>query len=624
MVNHGLPPKSGLYDPQFEHDACGVGFVANIKGVRSHAIIEQGLRILENLVHRGACGCDPETGDGAGILFQIPHEFFQKQLDGRLPGPGDYAVGMVFLPCDPTERAICEAVIVKIVNDEGQHFIDWRDVPRDSSKTGTKAREVEPVIKQFFVKRGANAPDEAACERKLYVIRKSVWRALQSKKLQEFSDYYICSLSSRTIVYKGLLLAHQISGYYLDLADPSLVTAIALVHQRFSTNTFPTWSLAHPYRMIAHNGEINTLRGNRNWMRARQARLTSDLFGEDVKKIMPLINDQGSDSGSLDNALEMLVRGGRSLPHALMMLIPEAWDNKEPMDPDRRAFYEYHACIMEPWDGPATIAFTDGRVVGAILDRNGLRPARFLVTKDDLVVMASETGVLDIPVENIRAKWRLQPGKIFLVDTEEGRIVDDEELKNRIVSQKPYRKWLAENKIELRNLPDPPTVHLPDRDTILDRQQLFGYTLEDLRLIIAPMAVNGEQPLGSMGNDTPLAVLSDRPQLLYNYFKQLFAQVTNPPIDPIREELVMSLTNYIGQNGSLFEQTPDNCRQVRLETSILTNVELEKLRHISAGDFRARTLSILFDPTSGAVGMENAIIRLCKESSRALKEGVSV
>ena len=622
----GLPNRDGLYDPQFEHDACGVGFVANIKGAKSHTIVQQGLEILVNLAHRGACGCDPETGDGAGILTQIPHAFFQRTLDGLLPKAGHYGVGMVFLPRDPGERALCEAIVSKIVRDEGQTFLAWRDVPRDNTRTGSASRDVEPVIRQFFVGRGSDIADDAAFERKLYVIRKVIENTVARKPLREASWFYICSLSSRTIIYKGLLMAHQIGPYYEDLTDPSYMSALALVHQRFSTNTFPTWDLAHPYRMIAHNGEINTLRGNRNWMRAREARLTSSLFGEDVAKLKPLVNEHGSDSATLDNALELLVMGGRSLPHALMMLVPEAWGSNEQMDPERRAFYEYHACMMEPWDGPAAIAFTDGRSIGAILDRNGLRPARYWVTKDDLVIMASETGVLDIPAENVREKWRLQPGKIFLVDTVAGKIVSDDEVKNRIVRRRPYGQWLSSNKIDLRDLPDPASVHMPDHDTILDRQQAFGYTLEDLRIILGPMAIGGEQPLGSMGNDVPLAVLSERPQLLYNYFKQLFAQVTNPPIDPIREELVMSLIHYIGANGSLMEETPDNCRQLRLESPLLTNVELEKLRHFGdeTGEYKSRTLSTLFDPSAGEAGLETALTRLCREAGRALTEGVSV
>ncbi|MBM3493402.1 MAG: glutamate synthase large subunit [Armatimonadetes bacterium] len=620
----------GLYDPEFEHDGCGVGFVADIKGRRSHRIVEQALEILVNLEHRGACGCDPETGDGAGILLQLPHALLAREAGMALPEPGHYGVGMVFLPRERSERAICEAVIEHVVRTEGQRFLGWRDVPVNSASIGSKARETEPAIRQFFDGEGDHGEERGErregreFERTLYVIRKTVFRTLESKGLHLFSDFYVCSLSSRTIVYKGLLLARQIAGYYGDLADPSLETAMALVHQRFSTNTFPTWPLAHPYRMIAHNGEINTLRGNRNWMRARQARLTSSVFGADVAKLVPLVNEVGSDSATGDNALELLIMGGRHPAHALMMLVPEAWGANEQMDPERRAFYEYHACIMEPWDGPAAIAFCDGVRVGAILDRNGLRPARYLVTHDDMVVMASETGVLDIEPGRIREKGRLQPGRIFMVDTEEGRIIADDALKDRIVRRKPYGRWLAANKIDLRDLPDPTHVHMPDHDTIVDRQQAFGYTLEDLKTLIAPMAANGEQPLGSMGNDTPLAVLSRRPQLLYSYFKQLFAQVTNPPIDPIREELVMSLIHYIGSCGSLLDETADNCRQVRLESAVLTNVELEKVRGLAGVGYQSRTLSMLFDPTAGAAGMATALNRLCRAASQALDQGVSV
>ena len=624
MHYDGLPLPEGLYHPEYEHDACGVGFVVNIQGKKSHTIVEQGIQILENLVHRGASGSDPETGDGAGILIQIPHRFFLRVRDGNLPDEGYYGVGMVFLPRDERDRALCEAAIETVTKEEGQLFLGWREVPVDNTVIGSSSRAVEPVIKQFFIGRAKHLPDQEAFERKLFVIRKVIENRVVRLHLKQPEYFYICSLSSRTIVYKGLLLAHQISGFYLDLAQPDVVTALALVHQRFSTNTFPTWPLAHPYRMIAHNGEINTLRGNRNWMRAREAQLRSPLFGDDVKKLTPLVTETGSDSATLDNALELLVRGGRSLAHAMLMLIPEAWGNHQFMDEDRKAFYEYHACIMEPWDGPAAVAFTDGRQIGAMLDRNGLRPARYLVSKDDLVVMASETGVMDIPDENIRSKWRLQPGKIFLVDTEEGRIIDDEEIKERIVHQKPYRQWLIQNRIDLSKLPDPPHVYLPNHDTILERQKVFGYTLEDLHMILAPMATDAEEPVGSMGNDTPIAVLSQRPQLLYNYFKQLFAQVTNPPIDHIREEIVMSLADYIGKDGSLLEETPEHCRQLRIETPILTNVELEKLRHIEVNNFRARTLSMLFDPDTGAAGMEVALTRLCKEASRAVAEGVSI
>ncbi|MBX5478590.1 MAG: glutamate synthase large subunit [Pyrinomonas methylaliphatogenes] len=618
----GLPAPDGLYDPQWEHDACGVGFVVDIKGRRSHKIIEQGIQILENLVHRGACGCDPETGDGAGILIQIPHEFLRRERS--LPAEGRYAVGMVFLPRERHDRALCEALIRAVVEEEGQEFLGWRDVPVDNTKLGTLARASEPVIRQFFVGRAARITDQEAFERKLLVIRKVIESRAEKLPLKQGECFYICSLSSRTVVYKGLLLAHQISGYYLDLRESAVVSALALVHQRFSTNTFPTWPLAHPYRMLAHNGEINTLRGNRNWMRARQAQLRSALFGDDVRKLIPLVTETGSDSATLDNALELLVRGGRSLAHAILMLIPEAWDKHQFMSPERKAFYEYHSCLMEPWDGPAAVAFTDGVSIGAVLDRNGLRPARYWITEDDLVIMASETGVLDLPEERVRHKWRLQPGKILLVNTEEGRIVDDDEIKDRLARRRPYREWLDLNRIDLRELPPPPKSHQPDHLTVLERQKVFGYTLEDLRMILAPMARDAEEPVGSMGNDTPVAVLSERPQLLYNYFKQLFAQVTNPPIDPIREEIVMSLADYIGKEGSLLEETPEQCHQLRLSSPILTNEELEKLRHVEHGDFRARTLSMLFDPETGPAGMEAALVSLCKQASRAVADGISI
>jgi len=621
-----LPSAEGLYDPQFEHDACGVGFVAHIKGEKSHAIVEKALGVLVNLAHRGACGCDPETGDGAGILLQIPDAFFRAELEAQgvtLPPAGRYGVGMLFLPRDAAERRLCEETVERLAAAEGQAILAWRDVPVDNTKIGEVARTVEPVIRQVFIARGPNTPDDSAFERKLYVLRKQIENAVAALNLQEDGYFYIPSLSCRTVVYKGLLMAHQIAAFYHDLRDPRLVTAIALVHQRFSTNTFPTWPLAHPYRYLAHNGEINTLRGNRNWMRAREAQLKSDLFGEDVHKIKPLVTETGSDSATIDNAFELLVLGGRSLAHAMMMLIPEAWGSDSQMDPDKRAFYEYHACLMEPWDGPAAIAFTDGRSIGAVLDRNGLRPARYLVTEDDLVVMASETGVVDVDPARVRYKGRLQPGKVFLVDTEQGRIISDEELKRTICTQQPYRKWVAENRIELKYLPDPPHVHLPDHETILTRQRAFGYTLEDIRFLMLPMAVGGEQPLGSMGTDTPLAVLSDRPQLLYNYFKQLFAQVTNPPIDPIREELVMSLDDYIGRDGNLLDETPKHCHQLKLESPVLTNFDLEKLRHVRAGDFRAKTLPMWFFLDNGEDTLERALNDLCQAASQAVADGYS-
>ncbi len=621
-----LPPAHGLYDPQFEHDACGVGFVASIKGHKSHAIIQQGLDVLRKLEHRGATGSDPDTGDGAGILMQIPHQFFVEELhtqDVTLPAPGQYGVGMLFLPTDEYERGVYEAAFEKAVRAEGQTVLAWRDVPHDSARIGALARTVEPTIRQIFVGRGADCADADAFERKLYIIRRVVQNAIGDLCLPQEHYFYVNSLSCRTIVYKGLLMTHQMAAYYHDLSDPRATTALALVHQRFSTNTFPTWDLAHPFRYIAHNGEINTLRGNRNWMSAREKTLQSALFGDDIKKLLPLVNKSGSDSAALDNAVELLTLGGRSLPHAMMMLMPEAWTGDPLMDDERRAFYEYHACLMEPWDGPAAVCFTDGRVMGALLDRNGLRPARYIVTDDDLVVLASEAGVMQIDPARVKHKGRLQPGRMFLIDLEQGRIVPDDEIKGELCRAHPYKEWLDANRITLANLPEPPFVHLPDHHTLLTRQKTFGYTLEDLRLILFPMATNGEQPLGSMGTDTPLAVLSRRPQLLYNYFKQLFAQVTNPPVDPIREELVMSLVDFIGSDGNLLDATPRHAHMLKLESPILTNYDLEKLRNVRTGDFNAITLPMWFDVEDGPDALATSVEKLCQAASQAVADGYS-
>ncbi len=622
--------RPGLYDPGFEHDACGVGFVAHVKGRRSHEIVRMGLEILDNLVHRGACGCDPETGDGAGILLQIPDAFLRRETAKNgivLPEPDHYGVGMVFLPRDPDARGRCKQIIEQSVRREGQRFLGWRDVPTDSAQIGTQARAVEPTIRQFFVGRRGGAGDTGQFERTLYVIRKVIEREVgQAAGIPDSSAFYIPSLSARTIIYKGLLLPHQMRAYYNDLVDESVVSGLALVHQRFSTNTFPSWPLAHPYRYIAHNGEINTLRGNRNWMRAREAGLTSELLGDDLPKLYPLVDMKGSDSATLDNALELLVAGGRSLAHAMMILIPEAWANNDLMDPHLRAFYEYYACLMEPWDGPAAVAFTDGRQIGAVLDRNGLRPARYVRTNDDLVVMASESGVIDFAPERVLERGRLQPGRIFLVDTEAGRILPDHEVKSAIVRQHPYADWLKQNRLDLSQLPDAATPHETDHDTILTRQQAFGYTAEDLRILLGPMALAGEEPIGSMGTDTPLAVLSHLPQPLYTYFKQLFAQVTNPPIDPIRESLVMSLVNFIGRNGSLLEDLPENSRQIKLNSPILSNADLEKLRGLQGEwfDFKAVTLPTLFRVDRPTGSLARAVERLCRKASEAVEAGYAV
>jgi glutamate synthase (NADPH/NADH) large chain len=627
MPFEGLPPKQGLYDPQCERDSCGVGFVVNVDGTRSNHIIRQALEVLWNMNHRGACGCDPESGDGAGILMQIPQEFLRREcreIGLELPTPGDYAVGMVFLPPNPLHRQQCQEVFERIVQQEGHRLLGWRDVPVDSAAIGSVAHQAEPVIRQVFIGRNPALQTEADFERKLYVLRRLTASTVESLGIEDAHYYYVPSLSSVTVVYKGQLTARQVDQYYLDLKDPLLKSALALVHSRFSTNTFPSWKLAHPFRYLAHNGEINALRGNRNWMRARTQTLASDLLGNDLQKLFPVVTETGSDSATLDNALEFLVAGGRSLTHAIMMLIPEAWNQHCQMGPDKRAFYEYHACMMEPWDGPAAVAFTDGKSIGAILDRNGLRPARYVVTKENLVIMASEVGVLDIPPEEIVSKGRLQPGKLFLVDTVQGRIVDDAELKERVVQRGSYGQWLEANRIRLKDLPNPELPQPGDAQMMLVHQKAFGYTAEDLRLLMAPMARDGEEAVGSMGTDTPLAVLSNQPQLLYNYFKQLFAQVTNPPIDSIREELVMALDTYLGSEQNLLAETPEHCRMVHLTTPILTDTELEKIRRISVGGFRAVTLPMLFPVAEGEKGLEPAVGELCQKASEAIRDGYSI
>jgi glutamate synthase (NADPH/NADH) large chain len=622
----GLPSAQGLYDPANERDACGIGFVVNIQGQKSHDIVRKGIQVLINLTHRGACGCDPETGDGAGITIQIPHKFFVREcasIGFALPPAGEYGIAMTFLPVEKRQRLLCEGILERISREEGLAVLGWRDTPIDGSAIGRVARGSQPYIEQLFV--GATpGMSEDTLERKLYVIRKRAEVEVGASDMPDKGDFYIPSLSARTIVYKGLLLAPQIAHFYKELSDPDVISALCLVHQRFSTNTFPTWQLAHPFRYIAHNGEINTLKGNVNWMHARESILTSPLFGADLKKLFPIIAPGGSDSANFDNAVELLFQAGRTMPHAMAMLIPEAWSSNEHMNPDKKAFYEYHASLMEPWDGPAAIAFTDGRVIGATLDRNGLRPARYLVTHDGLAIMASETGVLPVKPEEVKMKGRLQPGKMFLVDTVEGRIVSDKEIKKKLYSRQPYAQWLAENQVSVHSLPAPPRVHETDHDTILMRQRAFGYTDEDLRFIIQPMATDGQEPVGSMGTDTPLSCLSDRPQPLFHYFKQLFAQVTNPPIDPIREEMVMSLISYIGREGNILDETPRHCHTLRMEHPILTNRDLEKLRRVSQGDFLATTLPALFPANDGEKGLEKALDDLCRQASRAIKAGYTL
>ncbi|WP_374567244.1 glutamate synthase-related protein [Ideonella sp.] len=622
----------GLYDPRNEKDACGVGFVAHIKGQKAHAIIAQGLKILENLDHRGAVGADKLMGDGAGILIQIPDDFFRAEMAAQgitLPPPGEYGVGMIFLPKEHASRLACVQELERAIKAEGQVLLGWRDVPVDTDMPmSPTVRLTEPVIRQVFIGRGADVIVPDALERKLYVIRKTASAAIQALKLTHSREYYVPSMSCRTIIYKGLLLANQVGQYYKDLSDPRAVSALALVHQRFSTNTFPEWPLSHPYRMVAHNGEINTVKGNFNWMRAREGVMKSPVLGDDLKKLYPISFEGQSDTATFDNALELLTMSGYPLAHAAMMMIPEAWEQHEMMDPRRRAFYEYHASMMEPWDGPAAMVFTDGKQIGATLDRNGLRPARYIVTNDDLVVMASESGVLPIPENHIVKKWRLQPGKMFLIDLEQGRIVDDEELKNQFASARPYRQWIDNVRVRLDSIPagDAPTTAFAE--TLLDRQQAFGYTQEDIKFLLAPMATAGEEGIGSMGNDSPLAVLSDKNKPLYNYFKQLFAQVTNPPIDPIREAIVMSLNSFIGPKPNLLDINAVN-PPMRLEVSqpVLDFKGMARLRNIEAatgGKFKPYEIDITYPLAWGKAGIEAKLASLCAESVDAIKSGHNI
>ena len=627
---HSSPLPQGLYHPANEHDACGVGFIANIKGKKSHTLIAQGLQILDNLSHRGATGYDPLLGDGAGILIQVP-DLHLRRVCGKqgitLPAVGQYGVGMVFLPQEPASRMACEQEIERAIQAEGQILLGWRNVPTNNDGLSQATIAVEPIIKQVFVARGSSQMSQDDLERKLYIIRKRSGHAIQALNLRHGKEFYVSSCSTRTIVYKGMLLADQVGKYYADLQDPTMVTALALVHQRFSTNTFPTWDLAHPFRMVAHNGEINTLRGNVNWIRARQQAIASPILKEDLKKIWPLIYDGQSDSASFDNCLEMLVMGGYSLAHAMMMMIPEAWSGHQLMDEDRKAFYEYHATLMEAWDGPAAMAFTDGRQIGATLDRNGLRPARYVLTDDDTVVLASEAGVLDIPEEKIVKKWRLQPGKMFLVDIERGKIIDDNDLKRELATAKPYRDWVKQARIRLDELPEPAPAE-PSDVSLLDRQQAFGYSQEDLKVIMAPMAQNGIEPTGSMGNDSPLAVMSDKPRNLYHYFKQLFAQVTNPPIDPIREELVMSTAITIGPRPNLLDiDHADPGRWLEVPQPVLTTSDMEKIRHIelfTGGYLRSEELDITYPAPWGPEGIEAAMASLCARAEDAIRLGFNL
>ncbi|MFN7130734.1 MAG: glutamate synthase large subunit, partial [Myxococcales bacterium] len=619
------PGPFGLYDPQTEHDSCGVGFVAHIKGDKSRKIVEDALELLKRLEHRAACGADPDTGDGAGILLQLPHRFFKREglrLGFDMPKRRRYAIGMVFLPADPAARQACERIFEEVVQKEGQRVVGWRDVPVDPSMCGRVAREVLPFVRQIYIARRRVVP--SAFERRLFEIRKLVENRIRDEGVDPEGRFHVASLSAETIVYKGLLLPRQLPLFYADLQDPDMVSAIALVHSRFSTNTFPTWDLAQPFRYIAHNGEINTVRGNRNWLNARRSMLHSAKFSGGLSRLFPIIDPSKSDSAQFDNMLELLTLGGRTLPHAMMMMIPEAWEENPLMPPERRAFYEYSSSLMEPWDGPAAIAFTDGNLIGATLDRNGLRPARYLITEDDRVILSSETGVIDVPPAQIRRKGRLQPGRMFLVDTLEGRIVEDEEVKHDIASRFPYRKWLEKNLFTFDELEMVPAPARTSGDELARQQRAFGWSDEDVRLLLTPMAETGKEAVGSMGTDTPLAVLSNRAPNLFDYFHQLFAQVTNPAIDPIRESLVMTVATAIGPDGNTFEETPEQCHRVVLPGPILRNGELAKLASVRDGVFEPKKLSLLYDPDAGPGALEQAVERLCREAVESVDEGYNI
>jgi len=630
MRKYNLPKKQGLYDPKKEHDSCGFGFVAHIKNHKSHSVVEQGLSVLECLTHRGGAGADPLAGDGAGILIQIPDKLLRDECSGigiKLPPPGDYGVGMVFLPKNEKARNSCEKSIEKLIIEEGLLVLGWRDLPTDNSWLSDSVCEVEPLIRQIFIGKTENVASRNAFELKLFVIRKQSHQLVNNKKLAGEETFYITTMSSYTICFKGMMLPDRVSKYYTDLKDPRLESALALVHQRFSTNTFPSWELAQPFRFLCHNGEINTLRGNINWMTARRHNMSSNVLGKDLEKLFPLIGDGNSDSATFDNSLELLIAAGYPLSHAMMLMIPEAWNDNPLMDNERRAFYEYNAALMEPWDGPAAIAFTNGRQIGATLDRNGLRPARYIVTDDDLCILGSEVGMANIPEENIVQKWRLQPGKMFLIDLEEGRIIEDIEIKNKLAKAHPYQSWLDKTQIRLEDLPADIEPMPLDQKTLLDRQQAFGYTQEDIKFYLIPMATSGQDPIGSMGRDIPQAVLSDRPKMLFDYFKQAFAQVTNPPIDPIREELVMSLVSLIGPRPNLLDlETGGTHMRLEVNQPILSNVDLEKIRHIDnrKGSFKSETLSICYPIAEGSLGMKTALESLCKDAKKKVLEGNNI
>ena len=621
-MKYQFPEKQGLYDPQFEHDNCGVGFVVQIKNLQSHQIVQQGLRLLCNLNHRGALGADRDTGDGSGIMIQIPHQFFVEECQGSgfyLPESGEYGIASIFFPQDPYARRHCGEVIESHIVEKGMDLLGWRDVPIDLGFVGKQALAAMPTMRQLFMgHRRLENYNQDRFERKLYVTRKAI-----RSSLKDVEGFMITSMSSRTIVYKGMLIPHQMGDFFPDLSDSRLTSALALVHTRFPTNTFPRWDLVQPFRNLAHNGEINTLRGNINWMRGRRATLESPLY-EDISELQPIIIPRGSDSACMDNVFEFLIQSGYSLPHAMMMMVPEAWEHNPEMTPEKQAFYEFHDHLMEPWDGPASLTFTDGIQIGATLDRNGLRPSRYVVTKDDLVIMSSEVGAVDVAPENIKYKGRLQPGKMFLVDTKEGQIIDDAELKAKICTAQPYSKWLKENVLELSDLPKPAQVPKTDYDSLLLRQKIFGYTTEDLNLLLTPMVTNGTEASGSMGDDTPLAVLSDRPRLLYDYFKQIFAQVSNPPVDAIREELVMSLTSRLGPEKNILNPGPKHARMLKLLHPILSNEQLVQIKELDKKDFRSTTLRMLFEAESGIDGFSKALKQLCNEAESAVKSGSAI
>ena len=616
--------KQGLYLPEFERDNCGAGFICNLKGEKSNKIIHEALEILIKLEHRGAVSSDGKTGDGAGILIDIPHEFFVKNTSFDIPEPREYAVGMTFLPQSDNQLNFCKNILEEEIVKQGLEVLGWRRVPVNKGYLGYVASKIEPSIEQIFI--GKNGLDLTAHQfnAKLFAARKISEHVINNSKLSDRDKFYFPSLSATTIIYKGLLMPEDIRNYYTDLSNPDLVTRLALVHQRFSTNTFPSWDLAQPFKYMCHNGEINTLRGNVNRMRAREELMASDIFGDDIKRLFPIIMEGKSDSASMDMVVEMLLMTGRSLPEVMMMMVPEAWEKDEAMDDDKKAFYEYNACIMEPWDGPASVPFTDGNFIGALLDRNGLRPSRYTVTKSGNVVMSSETGVLDIKPENVVRHGRLEPGKMFLVDMNEGRIINDEEIKKEVVSQKPYRKWLNENLLGLKDVPYTGNMCPVEETKLAYRQKIFGYSTEEVDKIITPMAITGKEGIGSMGNDTPLAVLSDQPQLLYNYFKQLFAQVTNPPLDGIREEIVTDFSLPIGGDVNLFDISESQCQKLKIQNPVISNEDIDKLKLIDHPDFHSVSIDALYDITKGLNGIEAALKDMVKQTSKAVEEGCNI